>query len=167
MLFRRRTEWCSHARREQDGHQRSRQRGKPLRGAQGAAVHTGAAEGQRMRPELFARADNFLFTKRDGRVLHRDVVAKHLSAAAVALGAPPGAAAVISLRSGGASAMWDTGMSAEEIKFRGRWASDCFKIYIWPGHDRSRNVAAKMLRSRTSRSWRRWQRTAATGSKRE
>ena len=104
---------------------------------------------QRMRPELFARADNFLFTKRDGRVLHRGVVAKHLSAA-VALGAPPGAAAVISLRSGGASAMWDTGMSAEEIKFRGRWASDGFKIYIWPGHDRSRNVAAMMLRSNFS-----------------
>ena len=121
---------------------------------------------QRMRPELVARADNYLFTKRDGRVLHRGVAAKHLSAAAVALGAPPGAA-VLSLRSGGASAIWDTGMSAEEIKFRGRWASDGFKIYIWPGHDRSRNVAAKMLCSRTSRSWRRWQRTATTGSKRE
>ena len=54
------------------------------------------------------------------------------------------------LRSGGASAMWDTGMSAEEIKFRGRWASDCFKIYIWPGHDRSRDVAARMLGSNFS-----------------
>ena len=46
--------------------------------------------------------------------------------------------------------MWDAGKSAEEIKFRGRWASDGFKVYIWPGHDRSRNVAAKMLRSNFS-----------------
>jgi hypothetical protein len=103
-----------------------------------------------MNPALFAKPDNFLFTMSDGRVLHRDVMAKHLSASAVAAGAPPGAAAVISLRSGGATAMWDADMPSEEIKQRGRWTSDCYQIYIWPGHDRSRNVAARMLASRFS-----------------
>ena len=103
-----------------------------------------------MNPALFAKPDNFLFTMSDGRVLHRDVMAKHLSASAVAAGAPPRAAAVISLRSGGATAMWDADMPSEEIKQRGRWTSDCYQIYIWPGHDRSRNVAARMLASRFS-----------------
>ena len=104
----------------------------------------------RMRPEHFARPENFLFTASDGKVVHRDVVAKHLAEAAVALGAPPGAASVISLRSGGASALWDAGATAEEIKLRGRWSSDCYQIYIWPGHERSRGVAAKMLGSSLS-----------------
>jgi hypothetical protein len=102
---------------------------------------------QRMNPKLFASPDSFLLTRSDGRVLHRDVVAKHLSEAAVAKGAPQGAASVISMRSGGASAMWDAGMSSEEIKRRGRWSSDCYQIYIWPGHDRGRDVASKMLGS--------------------
>jgi site-specific DNA-cytosine methylase len=104
----------------------------------------------RMRPEHFARPENFLFTASDGKVVHRDVVAKHLAEAAVALGAPPGAASVISLRSGGASALWDAGATAEEIKRRGRWSSDCYQIYIWPGHERPRGVAAKMLGSSLS-----------------
>ena len=41
-------------------------------------------------------------------------------------------------------------MPSEEIKQRGRWTSDCYQIYIRPGHDRSRNVAARMLASRFS-----------------
>ena len=70
--------------------------------------------------------------------------------APVALGAPPGAASVISSRSGGASALWDAGTTAEEIKPCGRWSSDCYQICIWPGHDRPRGVAAKMLGSSLS-----------------
>ena len=70
--------------------------------------------------------------------------------APVALGAPPGAASVISSRSGGASALWDAGTTAEEIKPFGRWSSDCYQICIWPGHDRPRGVAAKMLGSSLS-----------------
>ena len=38
----------------------------------------------------------------------------------------------------------DPGMSFEEIKQRGRCAFGCYQIYIWPGHDRARNVAAEM-----------------------
>jgi len=102
---------------------------------------------QRLNLGLFASSESFLLTQSNGKVLHRDVVAKNLSEAAVALGAPAGAASVISLRAGGASAMWDQGLSPEDIKRRGRWSSDCYQIYIWPGHDRARDVAARMLGS--------------------
>ena len=102
---------------------------------------------QRLNLGLFASSESFLLTQSNGKVLHRDVVAKNLSEAAVALGAPAGAASVISLRAGGASAMWDQGLSSEDIKRRGRWSSDCYQIYIWPGHDRARDVAARMLGS--------------------
>jgi len=79
----------------------------------------------------------FLLIQSNGKVLQRDVMAKSLSEAAVALGAPAGAASVISLRSGGASAMWNQGLSSESIKRRGRWSFGCYQIYVWPGHDRA------------------------------
>jgi hypothetical protein len=105
---------------------------------------------QRQRPSQFHHSESFFFTLSDGRVLSRDVIAGFLEVAAVAFGAPKGAASVISLRSGGASAMWDQGFPAEDIKKRGRWASDCYRIYIWDGHDRARDVAARMLSSKFS-----------------
>jgi len=56
---------------------------------------------QRLNPGLFANTESFLLTQSNGKVLHRDVMVKNLSEAAVALGAPAGAASVISLRAGG------------------------------------------------------------------
>jgi len=52
---------------------------------------------QRLNPGLFANTESFLLTQSNGKVLHRDVMVKNLSEAAVALGAPAGAASVISL----------------------------------------------------------------------
>jgi hypothetical protein len=104
----------------------------------------------RQRPSQFQSEDAFFFTLSDGRVLHRDVVAKYLRVAAKAFGLPPEAASVISLRSGGASAMWDAGFTAEEIKRRGRWSSDCYRIYIWEGRGRAKDVASRMLSSKFS-----------------
>jgi hypothetical protein len=104
----------------------------------------------RQQPRRFEADDNFFFTLSDGRVLHRDVVAASLREAAEAFGLPKEAVAVISLRSGGASAMWDAGYTAEEVKRRGRWASDCYQVYIWDGHDRSKDVASRMLNSKFS-----------------
>ena len=40
-----------------------------------------------------------------------------------------------SLRAGGAMAMWAAGYSVEEIQRRGRWVSQCFRIYIWEGRE--------------------------------
>ena len=43
--------------------------------------------------------------------------------------------------------MWDAGFTAEDIKRRRRWSSGCYQVYIWPGHDRARDVASRMLGS--------------------
>ena len=102
----------------------------------------------RLEPTHFNDPERHFFTLSDGQVLHRNVIADLLRAAAEAHGAPPGAASVISLRSGGASAMWDAGYSAEDIKRRGRWASDCYRRYVWEGHDRARDLATRMLGSK-------------------
>ena len=102
---------------------------------------------QRQKPSHFRDSEAFFFTLSDGRVLHRDVVSKLLQEAAVAYGAPKEATSVISLRSGGASAMWDKGFTAEEIKRRGRWVSDCYRVYVWEGHDKAKDVASRMMSS--------------------
>jgi len=105
---------------------------------------------QRQKPGHFSNQESFFFTLSDGRVLHRNVIAGFMREGAVAFGAPKEAAAAISLRSGGASGMWGQGFAGEDIKKRGRWASGCYRIYIWDGHDRARDVAARMLSSKFS-----------------
>jgi hypothetical protein len=103
-----------------------------------------------MNPRHFSRPDNYLLTLTNGKVLSRDQVVEALRGAAVAAGVPAGAVSVISLRAGGASAMWDVGFSVDEIKRRGRWASECWRIYTWEGRERARGVAARMLGSAVS-----------------
>jgi len=103
-----------------------------------------------MKPQHFAQPDNFLLVRSDGRVLSRDAVVDALRPAASALGVPPESLSVISLRAGGASAMWDAGFSVDEIKRRGRWASECWRIYTWEGRERARSVAARMFASSVS-----------------
>jgi hypothetical protein len=100
-----------------------------------------------MRPHHFAREDNFLLVMDDGKVLHRDKVAEVLRRAGTPLGVPEDALSVISLRAGGASAMWHAGFSVDEIKRRGRWASECWSVYVWEGREKAKNVATKMLGS--------------------
>jgi site-specific DNA-cytosine methylase len=100
-----------------------------------------------MRPEHFENGDRFLLELQDGRVLHRDVVEKKLRKAAKEMGMPPEALGIISLRAGGASALWDMSTPVEAIKRRGRWASDSWKAYIWEGREKSRELAAQMMRS--------------------
>jgi hypothetical protein len=46
--------------------------------------------------------------------------------------------------------MWDAGFSVDEIKRRGRWASECWRIYTWEGRERARSVAARMFASSVS-----------------
>ena len=100
-----------------------------------------------MRPHHFSREDSYFFVLDDGKVLHRDKVVDVLRRAAGKLGVPEEALSVISLRAGGASAMWHAGFTVDEIKRRGRWASECWRIYVWEGRERARNVATKMLSS--------------------
>mmetsp|Transcript_1899 Transcript_1899/g.2509 ORF Transcript_1899/g.2509 Transcript_1899/m.2509 type:complete len:348 (-) Transcript_1899:869-1912(-) len=104
----------------------------------------------KMNPRAFEEGDRFVFTLKSGRVLHRDVVTGALREAASELGVPLRAISVHSLRSGGASALWDAGFTAEEIKRKGRWSSDCWKMYVWNGKRRRDDAADRMLGSSVS-----------------
>ena len=97
------------------------------------------------RPGHFEEPRNFLFTLDDGRVLSRDSMVELLRVGGVAEGVPANALSVISLRAGGASALWELGYSVEEIKRRGRWLSDAWRCYVWESRERWRNVAGDML----------------------
>ena len=55
-----------------------------------------------------------------------------------------------SLRAGRATAMWAAGYSVEEIQRRGRWVSQCFRIYIWEGRERSEGVGSRMRKAKVS-----------------
>ena len=73
-----------------------------------------------------------VFTLPSGKVLHRGKVGKFeekLRQAARQLNIPALMVSTRSLRAGGATAMWAAGCSAEEIQRRGRWVSQCFRIY--------------------------------------
>ena len=97
------------------------------------------------RPEHFGSPRNFLFTLDDGRVLSRGAMVELLRVGGVAEGVPASALSVISLRAGGASALWELGYSVEEIKRRGRWLSDAWRCYVWESRERWREVASDML----------------------
>ena len=100
----------------------------------------------KMRPAHFSgEGENFLFTLDNGQVVSARTIASLVKKAAVILGIPPGAFSVISLRAGGASAMWDAGYSEAEIMSRGKWASDSWKIYVWNGQRRDGALAARLL----------------------
>ena len=67
------------------------------------------------KPDHFTNKKNFLFVLSDGKVIGSEVIANKLRDAAMASGIPAAALSVISLRAGGASAMWDAGFSVDEI----------------------------------------------------
>ena len=91
-----------------------------------------------------------VFTLTSGKVLHRDKVEEKLRQAAQQLKVPAAMVPTHSLRAGGATAMWAAGYSAEEIQRRGRWASQCFRIYIWEGRERAEGVGSRMLKAKAS-----------------
>ena len=91
-----------------------------------------------------------VFTLTSGKVLHRDKVEEMLRQAAQQLKVPASMVSTHSLRAGGATAMWAAGYSVEEIQRRGRWASQCFRIYIWEGRERAEGVGSRMLKAKVS-----------------
>jgi hypothetical protein len=99
----------------------------------------------KLNPTHFQDPLRFLFTLSDGRVLSRDAVSEALKAATRRLGMKEADIDVISLRAGGASTMYHAGFTVEEIQRRGRWASDCWKVYVHEGRTKARNVAARMV----------------------
>jgi hypothetical protein len=99
-------------------------------------------------PNLGDEGERFMFTLSNGKVIHRDALAKALDMQGVAAGLPPKSISVHSLRSGGASAMWAQGYSAEYIKTRGRWKSECWREYVWGGQDQDGKLVGRMLKRR-------------------
>jgi len=100
-----------------------------------------------LQPEHFDEPNRFLFTLSDGKVLSRDKVSKVLKEAAVRRGLDENDIDVISLRAGGASAMYHAGFSVEEIQRRGRWASDCWKRYVHAGRTKAKDTAERMAKA--------------------
>jgi hypothetical protein len=62
-------------------------------------------------------------------------------------GKPRAALSGIFLRSRWESAMFHEGYSAEEIKRRDRWRSECWRIYVWESREQNRGPACKMFPS--------------------
>ena len=102
----------------------------------------------RLKPKHFQDPAQFLFTMSDGKVLSRDKMASVLKGAARRLGLKESEIDVVSLRSGGATAMYRAGFSVEAIQRRGRWASTCWKIYVQESRDTARDVAARMAEAK-------------------
>jgi hypothetical protein len=93
-----------------------------------------------------------VFTLPNGKVLlHRGKVEGKLRQEAVQqLDIPAPMMSTHSLRAGGGTAMWAAGYSAEEIQRRCRWVSQCSRIYIWEGRERSEGVGSRMLKAKVS-----------------
>ena len=100
-----------------------------------------------LNPAHFHDPTRFLFTISERKVLSRDKMAGALKGAARRLGLKESEINVVSLRSGGATAMYHAGFSVEAIQRRGRWASDCWKIYVQDSRDTARDVAERMARA--------------------
>ena len=94
-----------------------------------------------LNPAHFAAVVRYLHSKENGKVLSQDEIAKHLRSAGERCGVPRAALSVSSLRSGGASAMFHEGYPAEEIKRRGRWASECWHTYVWTSREHNQELA--------------------------
>ena len=105
-----------------------------------------------VKPNYFSdrNAGTHLFTLSDGNVLHRDKVESTLRKAATQLKLPVSVFSTHSLRAGGATAMWAAGFTVEEIQRRGRWASQCFRLYLWESRHKAKDVASRMLKAGVS-----------------
>lgn len=98
---------------------------------------------QRLRPLHFAQDGPLLVTD-DGEVLRAAAVSRAVKEAAVAKGASAADADTHSLRAGGASAMWHAGYPPDRIQRRGRWLSECWKLYIWVSREDARDLGQRM-----------------------
>ena len=104
----------------------------------------------RLCPGLMTQRTRYFATLQNGSVLTKRAVADVLKDQAERMGLDRSIWSVISLRSGGASAMRDAGYSAEDIKIRGRWKSECWKVYVWEGRDKAKGLSKKLLNQSVS-----------------
>ncbi|KAG4041487.1 hypothetical protein PC123_g23009 [Phytophthora cactorum] len=76
-------------------------------------------------------------------------VAKEIQDAASRLGKDPRQYSTHSLRAGGATNIYRSGVDALTIQFHGRWSSDAFKLYTRLCNDSVSTVAARMVSGAT------------------
>ena len=103
----------------------------------------------RLRPHTFSRPDDFLFRTAANKCIKKDAVQARLRKAAASCEAKydPADYSSHSLRSGGATAMYHADVPIEDIQRRGRWKSDCWRIYIFGDRNRARGLLDKMTAS--------------------
>ena len=103
----------------------------------------------RLKPDTFSAPESFLFRTTDGRCLKKDKVQGKLREAATKCeaGYDPKNYSSHSLRAGGATAMYHADVPIEDIQRRGRWKSDCWRIYIFGDRQRARGLLGKMTAS--------------------
>lgn len=101
---------------------------------------------RRLNPAMFreSNSDNFMLTMTDGTVLPKVVVERLLKEAALRLGLDPRVLSSHSLRAGGCTAMFNAKFADHEIQRRGRWVSNCWKIYAWSSRRRDNDCADRM-----------------------
>ena len=85
-----------------------------------------------------------MLTMSDGKVLPKVAVERLLREAALRLKLDPRILSSHSLRAGGCTAMYNARYADHEIQRRGRWVSNCWKIYAWSGRRRDNEAADRM-----------------------
>jgi hypothetical protein len=106
---------------------------------------------RKLLPRRFAPANAGaqVFALRNGRVLPKTKLQDVLKASAARMGFNPRDFTSHSLRAGGASAMYHNGFTVEEIKRRGRWESDVWKIYVQGLSEGKTNYTKRMTTHET------------------
>ena len=89
-----------------------------------------------------------LFRWEGGEAVTRNEIRKLLGDAAVMHGVPYEVLGLHSLRSGGASALYQaSGGNIGLVKRLGRWQSEAFEGYIWEDRELTRGLASAMIRA--------------------
>ena len=103
----------------------------------------------RLCPDYFSRPEAYLFRPFADQVLKKAALQVELRQAVAACGQgyDPEDYSSHSLRSGGATAMYHADIPIEDIQRRGRWKSDCWRIYIFGDRNRARALVGKMTAS--------------------
>jgi hypothetical protein len=101
----------------------------------------------KMKPSHFKQPERSLFVSGDQKPVKKENLQEYLRAAAKFLGFSPDDYSSHSLRSGGATAMYHADIPIEDIQRRGRWKSDCWRIYIFGDRNRARGLMQKMTAS--------------------
>lgn len=85
------------------------------------------------------------FSSGRSRFLTRSVVSSYTKRMAALSGLPVGSFDTHSLRAGGACALWAARVPDRVIMARGRWSSDCWKIYVAQSDAQTASLARRMV----------------------